>query len=538
VTIVKRKYNPVSGEMLYHLQPPIKKGQKAENVAVFTFAVGIGGKKEKVLSLWMGTDRQDEAQPPIVVTDPLDFSKEKEREDFVERVLLEFGFHSDALPPELTDTRWLLADVQDISTRLQQHIDEALRELGEEEGEEYLELRVDDQPIWRTKEGYFFHLAHRGRQHLWNASAHITVDKVVDDGSEETKRYFILEVSQGDIKKTITVPSSEFDGLTWIRKHLPLLTHLPRRANRPYVVRAIQEETRHFGAYELKVFAHTGWRQIEEDQWAYLHSQGALIAKGSPRFIGEVELDRKFARRYFPTPSSEEYTRQAIKASFGVWDLPLPDQITVPLMASIYRTAIGETDFMVHLAGKTNAGKTTLARMVTQFFGADLGLKDQEGYRSTSNKIEELGFLLKDQPLIVDDFQGTPAHRRTFEDIARALANRTGRGRMHQADRPPRGLYLSTGEELPQGESVTTRVLVLRFPEGARLDFYAPEAKIDNAQSAARAGTYAAAMRAFIEWLAPASMAFTTPLMRIAGGTATPLPSGSATPARRRSTAP
>jgi hypothetical protein len=70
---------------------------------------------------------------------------------------------------------------------------------------------------------------------------------------------------------------------------------------------------------------------------------------------------------------------------------------------------------------------------------------------------------------------------------------------MGEGDRPPRGLLLSTGEELPEGESVTARALVLSLPQGEKLDFYAPGARIDAAQEAARSGVYALAMHGFIQ---------------------------------------
>ena len=448
MTIERKHYNVGNGEMLYILSAPAtKKKRGATEPPLFSLAVAPAGKKNSLLSLWRGDgSKEEESALPIVDYDEIKLSNPRKREDFCELVELEFAVAEGKTPP----MGWLKDDLHTISKSLQKDIDEALRSLSEEGGDEYLELEVNGISIWRTEEGYFFHQANEGRTQLWNATARIAVDKIVDDGSGENKRYLILEVSQGKQRKMITVSATEFDDLRWIRKHLDLLTTRPQRRNHYWVVRAIQEESRLEGIYKLRVFSHTGWRKVDVDQWGYLHSGGAIIAEGSPRFVDQVELDPKLARRRFSESASDEETRQAIRASFGVWDLPLPDEITIPLAASIYRTAIGETDFMVHLAGKTNSGKTTLARLVTQFFGADLGLKDHEGYRSTSNKIEELGFLLKDQPLVVDDFQGTPMHRNTFEDIARALANRTGRGRMHQADRPPRGLYLSTGEELPR----------------------------------------------------------------------------------------
>jgi hypothetical protein len=502
MTIERKHYNVGNGEMLYILTtaPKTKNKRGATEAPLFSLAVAPAGKKNSLLSLWRGDgSKEEESALPIVDSDEIKLSNPKKREEFCEIVELEFGFAEGKTPP----MGWLKDDLHTISKRLQKDIDEALRSLAEEGEDEYLELEVNGVSIWRTEEGYFFHQANEGRTQLWNATARISVDKMVDDGSGENKRYLILEVSQGKQRKTITVSVTEFDDLRWIRKHLHLLTTRPQRRNHYWVVRAIQEESRLEGIYEMKVFSYTGWRKVDVDQWGYLHSAGAIIAEGSPRFVGQVELDPKLARRRFPESASDEETRQAIRASFGVWDLPLPDEITIPLMAAIYRTAAGGIDFMVHLSGQTGAGKTSLARLASQFFGPNLGPRDQENYQSTPNRIEELAFTLKDQPLVVDEFQAHGVEKATFERIARALANRSGRGRMGEGNRPPRGLLLSTGEELPEGESVTARALVLSVPQGEKLDFYAPRAKIDAAQEAARSGVYALAMRAFIQWLAP-----------------------------------
>ena len=357
MTIKRKHYNVGNGEMLYILSAPkTKKKRGATEPPLFSLAVAPAGKKNSLLSLWRGDgSKEEESALPIVDYDEIKLSNPRKREEFCEIVELEFAVAEGKTPP----MGWLKDDLHTISKSLQKDIDEALRSLAEEGGDEYLELEVNGISIWRTEEGYFFHQANEGRTQLWNATARIAVDKIVDDGSGENKRYLILEVSQGKQRKKITVSATEFDDLRWIRKHLHLLTTRPQRRNHYWVVRAIQEESRLEGIYELRVFSYTGWRKVDVgDQWGYLHSAGAIIAEGSPRFVGQVELDPKLARRRFPQSASDEETRQAIRASFGVWDLPLPDEITIPLMAAIYRTAAeGRTSWSTY-PGKTGAGKT------------------------------------------------------------------------------------------------------------------------------------------------------------------------------------
>jgi hypothetical protein len=61
---------------------------------------------------------------------------------------------------------------------------------------------------------------------------------------------------------------------------------------------------------------------------------------------------------------------------------------------------------------------------------------------------------------------------------------------------------ITTGEDVPVGESLTARMLIIRVPEGSGLDL-SPGAPINAAQAAAREGRHALAMAGFINWLVP-----------------------------------
>ena len=189
-----------------------------------------------------------------------------------------------------------------------------------------------------------------------------------------------------------------------------------------------------------------------------------------------------------------------------MWDLAA-DETAIPLMLSAYRAALGEVDYSLHLAGPTGLGKTTLAHLAVAHFGAMLGDKDQTNFEFTANAIEREAFQLKDQLLLLDDYLGTPEHRKILAFIGRNAANNSGRGRLAgdgtlRGDKPPRALVITTGEDLPVGESLTARMLVLRVPEGQGLDL-SEGAPINAAQAAAREGVFALAMAGFVAWLAP-----------------------------------
>src|SRR5262249_382680 len=93
--------------------------------------------------------------------------------------------------------------------------------------------------------------------------------------------------------------------------------------------------------------------------------------------------------------------------------------------------------------------------------------------------------------------------------LFRGQGNHAGRQRM-RADatlrpaRPPRGLVLSTGEDIPRGQSLRARLLVLEVSPG---DFGPapprPNPALSACQRDAEGGKYAAALAGFLRWLAP-----------------------------------
>src|SRR5207253_7701120 len=92
---------------------------------------------------------------------------------------------------------------------------------------------------------------------------------------------------------------------------------------------------------------------------------------------------------------------------------------------------------------------------------------------------------------------------RDADRLLRAQGNRAGRQRMRadgslRPSRPPRGLILSTGEDVPPGQSLRGRMLVLEVSPGD-----VPLARLTPHQRAAAAGRYAEAMAGFVRWLAP-----------------------------------
>jgi hypothetical protein len=126
------------------------------------------------------------------------------------------------------------------------------------------------------------------------------------------------------------------------------------------------------------------------------------------------------------------------------------------------------------------------------------------GWSSTANALESVLSTAKDTVLVVDDFCPTGSQtdvqrmNRVVDHVFRGLGNATGRARLRsdssfREGRAPRALILSTGEDIPRGQSLRARMLIL---EVERHDINWD--RISECQADASTGRYATATAGFI----------------------------------------
>lgn len=107
--------------------------------------------------------------------------------------------------------------------------------------------------------------------------------------------------------------------------------------------------------------------------------------------------------------------------------------------------------------------------------------------------------------MVVDDFapggsqQDVARLQREAARLIRAQGNRSGRQRMRpdgslRPIKPPRGLILSTGEDIPIGESIRARMLIVEVRRGD-----VDTAILSDLQESAAAGTFARALAGFLQ---------------------------------------
>jgi len=341
---------------------------------------------------------------------------------------------------------------------------------------------------------------------LSNFTARITSDLKEDDGVE-VRRLLEVEARQGKRKATIQVPADRFARLDWAVEALGAKAILaPGQMIRDHVRAAVQAFSLDT-VVERMQYAHLGWRKIN-NEWVYLHADGAIGEHGQVEDI-ETVLPTTLRRYSLPSPPTGEDLIKSIQASLRILDVA-PRSITTPILAVTFRAVLGNTDFALHLCGGTGVGKTELVTLGQQHWGLGLDARHLPGsFSSTANALEGLAFAAKDALLVIDDFAPTGSvtdvarMHKDADRLFRGQGNRSGRLRM-RADatlkpaKYPRGLLVTTGEDVPRGQSVRARMLNLEVSEGS-VDW----TKMTACQQDASQGVYANTMSAYLSWLAP-----------------------------------
>jgi hypothetical protein len=343
---------------------------------------------------------------------------------------------------------------------------------------------------------------------LCNFTARIVEEAVHDDGVER-RTVLAIEgrLADGTPLPRTEVPAADFDGMGWI---------VPAWGTRAVRYAGMGTKDHLRAAFQLlsgevprrTVFGHLGWREVG-GHWHYLHGGGAIGPEGPVEGI-EVAPPAALEHYSLPPPPVGDQLTAAIRASLGLLDGLAPDRVAFPLLAAAYRAALDGCDFSMHLAGPTGVFKTELAALAQQHYGPGLDARHLPGsWSSTGNSLEGIAFAAKDALLVVDDFApGGTAHdvqryHREADRLLRAQGNRSGRQRMRpdgglKPAKPPRGLILSTGEDVPRGQSLRARLFVVEVSPG-EVDV----GRLSACQKDAAAGLYAQAFAGFVRWLAP-----------------------------------
>ena len=346
-------------------------------------------------------------------------------------------------------------------------------------------------------------------EQLTNFTATIVADVVRDDGVERDTA-IELDIMLAQQVKRVIVPTSQFGAMNWPIEHMGAAAILmPGQGVKDAARAAIQLLSPTPIACKT-IYTHTGWREVPSGNggkggFVYLHGGGCI---GNSDAVS-IELSPGMAGYILPEPPVGDELRDAVRSSLALLKLA-PKHLILPVFCGPWRAVLGQCDFAIHLAGPSGAFKSELAALLLQHFGAGLDARHlTAAWSSTKNSLEMVLFTAKETISVLDDFapNGTPQDQAKWhtkaDRIIRAQGNNSGRGRLRadssmRAAKSPRGLVLSTGEEIPRGQSLRARMHIGEISPGD-ID----PIELTRCQQDARDGKYAAAMAGFIAWLAP-----------------------------------
>lgn len=336
---------------------------------------------------------------------------------------------------------------------------------------------------------------------LCNFNAAIKEVVIKDDGLEQSGYFKISGMNKdGCHLPSVEVPIANFNSMNWVTSawHINAIIesgNIVKDKLREAIM--IQSQS----APVRSVYTHLGWRRVGE-QMVFLSSAGGL---GDDSV--EVEVVSQLESYYIPRPDSDPVT--AVNHSLDFLFLS-PDRphITFPLWASMYLAPLADIiplTFTLWYVGASGTFKSTLTSLALCHFGNFDERHMPASWGDTENHLEKMLFWAKDVPFLIDDWapgqdQGKSKQLEAkSERIVRAQGNRQGRGRMRAdtSSRPsyiPRGLLITSGEQLPTGHSHNARIFTVEL-EPRDLDIVALSGAQQNSHH------YRMAMSHYLTWL-------------------------------------
>lgn len=352
---------------------------------------------------------------------------------------------------------------------------------------------------------------------LCNFTCHIVEEIIADDGLADTNFLRIEgKRSDGKLLPIIDVPIKSFysSQANWVNEHWGTVPFInPGAAKKDNIRAAIQLYSCLNGDIPRRtIYKYIGWKKIN-GHWHYLTGAGSLTADGLISGA-EVELGGGHMSRYQLTaPLKGDALRQAVNDTLALFSLcPSKPYVGVALFAAVARAPLGEchpTDFAIWLHGLTGSRKSAVAAIAQGFFGSFTARSFPANWSDSVNDCEMKSHQAKDAVFVVDDFKPSISQSEAAklhamaERLIRNTGNQAGRGRRGadmQAKAAPynRSMMIVTAEDLPRGQSLLGRLLILELTR----------ADVDNAvltrlQSATEAGRFMGVLSAYLQWLAP-----------------------------------
>lgn len=369
---------------------------------------------------------------------------------------------------------------------------------------EYVVTRRGTFRIRYTKEGAI-------EEQLSNFAVRITEEAIRDDGRTQDLALTLAGEREGAPLAPVTLTVEQFRQMLWPMKAWGTACLVyPGQAAAEHLRHAIQVTSHQDRPVRRRtVYTHTGWRNIG-GAWCYLSAGGAIGAAG---MVEGIDTDLGELSAYaLPAPSSSPAEAlAAARASLAAAECA-PPHVAVPLVGAMFVapfSAILDPDMVLWLEGPSRTRKSSYAALMLAHFGPHIDRTHlPANWHDTANNMEYKAFILKDAPLVIDDYAPQASQKaqadldRAVQRLIRNIGNRAHRGRQ-RADMtqsqgfPPRAFVLATAEQYPGVESAVARLFGVTLTDGE-----VNMAALTAAQEDARRGLLARAMADFLRRVA------------------------------------
>ena len=327
-------------------------------------------------------------------------------------------------------------------------------------------------------------------------------ETILHETAGETKLFVLSGISaSGEVLPECEIPAKDLGRMDWVDNRMPsdCLLFVEGQADK-HVKNAIK--TTASLAKHTDVWCYTGWQKID-GRWEFL-----MPGYGEQ----EVRLTDNL-KRY----ALESGCRDDDLLSFAAFALSddIPHTYLLPALCHTFLSPLNEfmnqagmqPRYLLAMIGQTGSYKSSLAAVVLSSFGEFAIDSFPLTFRSTANSVPEVGHILKDVLLVIDDYH--PLSKKDAEEMkhvlqvaVRAWGDHAGRTRLRpdasiNEPKAPRGNVIVTGEFLPDlAPSDFARLFVVEMQKEVIGDKV-----MRDVQDLAHNGLFRRAMSAYIDWI-------------------------------------
>ncbi|KAB8142948.1 DUF927 domain-containing protein [Chloroflexia bacterium SDU3-3] len=309
---------------------------------------------------------------------------------------------------------------------------------------------------------------------MTNWTAQIVAEVAQHDG-ENCTEFYRITARCGAKARTLEMECSEYEGeaaLGRIVASLGAKARVNPAAQSRYILDAIKSLSTDLT--EQVIHNHTGWVDGQ-----FLLQNGAVSAAGWQGAAGDspnrAHLPQRI-ERYRLNPPSDASMVDAMRLFDDLLQLA-PSAVMVPLVGAVLLspilTQLETAAPMVHVYGPTGCHKTSISCAALSLWGDFMPAHPTDTWTSTANSIQQLGWHLKDVPMILDDYKAANVQPKHVTFLLQNYGDGMARGRLDansnaRAVFPVRAVLISSGEDQPEGEASTlARILSVPLQRGS-----------------------------------------------------------------------